>query len=140
MTTRTILILIAIVSGCSKPTVVPPATPKGVVLKPYRYPSREEQKQDLVVKMVGVKQGDKIEDVVKKVGHSFSTEPYEIDELSDKCGTRVIYDITDSHGVYEDIVLWFGNDDRLLKATTSTEEKPFAYPRKLRTEQIGLGK
>jgi hypothetical protein len=57
---RTILLLIIILSGCSKPAVLPPTIPKPVVLKPNRFTRSEEQKRDLLAKMA-VNKGDKIE-------------------------------------------------------------------------------
>ena len=102
------------------------------------FPDAARDRGEILAKIRAVKKGDRIKDVVKQIAVSYSTEPYEIGEGSDKYGTRLIYNLTDSHGVYEDIVFWFGNDDRLVKVTTSTWER-FARPRKLQTEEIELG-
>jgi hypothetical protein len=137
------LLLIAlhltIFSGCSKPTVLPPAKPKPVPVKAkFFFPNSRELKKDLLAKMMIVKKGDKIESVVQAIGHGFTTEPYDLGEIDEKYGTKLIYNLMDSHGVYEDIVFRFGNDDRLVKVTNTIAEGPHSLPEKRHTKEIDL--
>jgi hypothetical protein len=76
--------------------------------------------------------------VVQVIGHGFSTEPYDLGEIDEKYGTKVIYFIPEPHGVYEDIVFWFGNDDRLVKVTNTIAEGPNSPPEKRHTKEIDL--
>ena len=138
MNARTILLLIITLGGCSKPTTMPPTIPKPVVLKPNRFPRPEEKKRELLAKIPAVKKGDKIEKVVEVIGHGFSTEPYELEDINQGYGTKVIYFIPEPHGVYEDIVFWFGNDDRLVKVTNTIAEGPGSPPEKRHTKEIDL--
>ena len=138
-----ILLLIVVLGGCSKPAVLPPAKPKPVPVKaisPKSYFSNDDEvKKDLLSKIPAVKKGDKIEVVVQKIGGGFSTEPYDLGEIDEKYGTKVKYFIPEPHGVYEDIVFWFGNDDRLLKVTNTFAEGPQSPPEKRHTKEIDLG-
>jgi hypothetical protein len=102
------------------------------------FPNSDELKKDLLAKMMIVKKGDKIERVVQAIGHNFTTEPYDLGGIDEKYGTKLIYNLTDSHGVYEDIVFWFGNDDRLVKVTNTIAEGPLSPPEKRHTKEIDL--
>jgi hypothetical protein len=139
---RTIALLFTIFSGCSNWTKSPPVKPKPAPVKAispkFFFPNSDELKKDLLAKMMTVKKGDKIEVVVQKLGDVFSTAPYDLGEIDEKYGTRLIYNLTDSHGVYEDIVFWFGNDDRLVKVTNTIAEGPLSPPEKRHTKEIDL--
>ena len=102
------------------------------------FPDSDELKKEYLAKMMTVKKGDKIEDVVQKLGSRFSTEPYDLGEIDEKYGTRLIYNLSDSHGNYEDIVFWFGNNDRLVKVTNTIAEGPLSPPEKRHTKEIDL--
>jgi hypothetical protein len=139
---RTILLLTAIFCGCFNPTTKSPTKPKPVPVKAispkFFFPNSDELKKDLLAKMMIVKKGDKIEKVVQAIGNSFTTEPYDLGGQDEEYGTKVIYDITGSHGVYEDIVFWFGSNDRLVKVTNTTAEGPRSPSEKRRTKEIDL--
>jgi hypothetical protein len=103
-------------------------------------PDSEELKKDLLAKTATVKKGDRIDDVVKTIGHSFTTEPYDLgDELDEIYGTKLIYKIEDPRGVqHEYITFWFGNDDRLVKTTTNMKDVPYSPRTRIHTEGIDL--
>jgi hypothetical protein len=99
-----------------------------------------QDKMEILAAITAVRKGDRIQNVVKNVGHTYSTEPYEIEEMNGKYGTRLVYDLTDTHGRYEDIVFWFGNDDRLVRVTNTIAKGPSAPPGQGRAGEIELGK
>src|SRR5256885_1145045 len=79
------LLLFTIFSGCSNWTKTPPVKPKPAPVKTISrkmvFPDSDELKKEYLAKMMTVKKGDKIEDVVQKLGSRFSTEPYDLGEI-----------------------------------------------------------
>src|SRR5215208_156987 len=100
----TILLLIAIFSGCSKGIKPPPVKPKPVPVQTtsskFIFPNSAEAKNEYLAKMVTVKKGDKIEDVVQKLRGNFSTKSYETDEMDETYGTELTYIVDDSNGMH----------------------------------------
>jgi hypothetical protein len=127
MLRRTILLLISIFSGCSNGTKTPPIKPKPVQVKTisptFVFPDSDELKKEYLAKMVTVKKGDKIEDVVQKMASSFRTEPYDLGYIDELYGTKVKYSV--GYGIREQYVtFWFGNDDRLMRMSTNMKDVP----------------
>jgi hypothetical protein len=126
---RAILLLITIFSGCSKGSTKPPTKPNTVQVKTISpnvyFPDATEQKKEYLAKMRTLKKGDKIEDVVQILGHNFSTEPYDLEEIDEAYGTEVTYSIDDFHGHNQYISFWFGKDDQLIRMSTNIAEAIF---------------